>query len=155
MAESPTSSVVRPAMTCFRRRSQLQGGTPPIWGSCYSLEEGVGARCSAWCRSSACLRRPVVPSACDFKSSTSSSRSQCTLTRWFRKSSQSADSGHEESCEWCGETLVMGRLGCRLIEQVCHADNGHASALGRSLTWTGHADWRPPARAVSRRGLRK
>ena len=61
----------------------------------------------------------------------SSGSTPWVLTRWFRKSSQSADAGHEESCEWCSETLVMGRLGFRVIE---HADNEHASALGRSYT---------------------
>src|SRR6266508_2754975 len=116
MAESPTSNVLRP--TCFRRRNQIAGGTPLIWGSCYPLDEGCGARCNARCRSSACLRRPVVPSTYDSRLSTSSGNTPCLFTRWFRKSSQSTVAGHEESCEWLGETLVMGRLGCCVIEQV-------------------------------------
>jgi len=64
----------------------------------------------------------------------SSASTPCVLTRWLRKSSQSTDAGHEESCECCSETSVLGRLGCGVIEQVLHADNEHASALGRSVT---------------------
>lgn len=91
--------------------------------------------CKARCRSSACLRRPVVPSTYDLRSSMSSGSTPRVLTRWLRKSSQLVDAGHEESCEWDCETPLMGRLGCRVIEQVCHAYNEPASALGGPVTW--------------------
>lgn len=51
----------------------------------------------------------------------SASGSQCTLTRWFRKSSQSAYAGHEASWVWCTE--VVATVAVLINEQV--------SALGR------------------------
>jgi hypothetical protein len=92
-------------------------------GSCYPREDCGGARCNTRCRSSACLRRPVVPSRYDLRSSMSSCRSLCVLTRWFRNSSQSTDAGHKESCEWCRETSVMG---------ACAVLNDRERRMGRS-----------------------
>jgi hypothetical protein len=51
----------------------------------------------------------------------SASGSPCTLTRWFRKSSQSAYAGHEASWAWCTEVIAT----------VPVVINGRVSAIGR------------------------